>query len=113
MYEQDKQGQFGQYGQAEQEHALEVASDAAQNTPDADVVDQKREPLPDPPREGGGSAIQPDDDTDGRGVEHGECCEECKRTCKRNFWTSVLNAVIKVSTIVLAAFGIQSFGTDD
>ena len=37
---------------------------------------------------------------------------DCK-ACKRNFWTSVLNAVIKISTIVLAAFGIQSFGTDE
>jgi len=40
---------------------------------------------------------------------HGECCDECKQKCKRSFWTSVLNAVIKISTIVLAAFGIQSF----
>jgi len=41
--------------------------------------------------------------------QHGECCDDCKQKCKRNFWTSVLNAIIKVSTIVLAAFGIQSF----
>jgi len=40
---------------------------------------------------------------------HGECCEDCKRTCRRNFWTSILNTVIKISTLVLAALGIQSF----
>jgi len=106
MYEQQQQTNGA-------EDQMAMAPDDPQNTPDADVVEQKREPLPDPPREGGGSGNQPGDDTEGRGVEHGECCEECKRTCKRNFWTSVLNAIIKVSTIVLAAFGIQSFGTDD
>jgi len=42
------------------------------------------------------------------GPNHGECCEDCKRTCKRNFWTSILNTVIKISTIVLAALGLQS-----
>lgn len=42
-------------------------------------------------------------------LEHGECCNECKSTCKRNFWTSVLNAIIKIATIVLAGFGLQSF----
>ncbi len=40
--------------------------------------------------------------------EHGECCEECKKTCKRNFWTTVLQTIIKVGTAVLAAFGLAS-----
>ena len=41
-------------------------------------------------------------------IEHGECCEECKRTCKRNFWTTVLQTLVKVGTAVLAAFGLAS-----
>ncbi len=45
--------------------------------------------------------------------EHGECCEECKRTCKRNFWTTVLQTFIKVGTAVLAAFGLASGVADD
>lgn len=45
--------------------------------------------------------------------EHGECCDECKRTCKRNFWTSFLNAIIKIATIVLAGFGVQSFSNGE
>ena len=40
--------------------------------------------------------------------EHGECCEECKKTCKRNFWTTVLQTIVKVGTAVLAAFGLAS-----
>ena len=46
------------------------------------------------------------------GGQHGECCEECKRTCRRNFWTEVLKTVTKVAGVVLAAFGLQSFGED-
>ena len=42
--------------------------------------------------------------------EHGECCEECKRTCKRNFWTEVLRTVVKIGTAVLAAFGLAKSG---
>ena len=42
--------------------------------------------------------------------EHGECCEECKRTCKRNFWTTVLQTIVKVGTAVLAAFGLAKSG---
>ena len=45
--------------------------------------------------------------------EHGECCEECKRTCKRNFWTTVLQTLVKVGTAVLAAFGLASCIEDD
>ena len=45
--------------------------------------------------------------------EHGECCEECKRTCKRNFWTEVLRTVTKVAGLALAAFGLSSFEADD
>ena len=41
-------------------------------------------------------------------IEHGECCEECKKTCKRHFWTEVLRTIVKVGTAVLAAFGIAS-----
>lgn len=44
---------------------------------------------------------------------HGECCDECKRTCKRNFWTEILRTVVKVSTIVLAALGLGSFTSED
>ena len=44
--------------------------------------------------------------------EH-ECCEECKRTCKRNFWTTVLQTFIKVGTAVLAAFGLASGISED
>ena len=39
---------------------------------------------------------------------HGECCEECKKTCKRQFWTELLRTFIKVGTAVLAAFGLAS-----
>ena len=39
-------------------------------------------------------------------TEHGECCEECKKTCKRNFWTEVLRTIVRVGTAVLAAFGL-------
>ena len=46
-------------------------------------------------------------------TEHGECCEECKRTCKRNFWTTVLQTLVKVGTAVLAAFGLASCIEDD
>ncbi len=46
-------------------------------------------------------------------IEHGECCEECKRTCKRNFWTEVLRTIVKIGTAVLAAFGLaKSTGED-
>ena len=41
-------------------------------------------------------------------IEHGECCDECKRTCKRHFWTEVLKTVVKVATAVMAAFGLAS-----
>ena len=46
------------------------------------------------------------------GGQHGQCCDECKRTCRRNFWTEVLKTVTKVAGVVLAAFGLQSFGED-
>lgn len=41
-------------------------------------------------------------------IEHGECCDECKRTCKRHFWTEVLKTVVKIATAVMAAFGLAS-----
>ena len=44
---------------------------------------------------------------------HGECCDECKERCKRNFWAEVLRTVTKVAGVVLAAFGLSSFGADD
>ena len=34
-------------------------------------------------------------------------------SCKRNFWTTLLQAVVKVSTIILAAFGLSSFQQED
>ncbi len=40
--------------------------------------------------------------------EHGECCEECKKTCKRQFWAEVLRTLVKVGTAVLAALGLAS-----
>ena len=43
-------------------------------------------------------------------MPHGECCEECKKTCKRNFWTTVLQTIVKVGTAVLAAFGLAKSG---
>ena len=46
-------------------------------------------------------------------IEHGECCEECKKTCKRHFWTEVLRTIVKVGTAVLAAFGIASCIEED
>ena len=45
--------------------------------------------------------------------EHGECCEECQKTCKRHFWTEVLRTIVKVGTAVLAAFGLASCIEDD
>ena len=45
--------------------------------------------------------------------KHGECCEECKRTCKRNFWTEVLRTIVKVGTAVMAAFGLSSFAQEE
>ena len=47
---------------------------------------------------------------DGGGFPHGECCDECKKTCKRNFWTTVLQTIVKVGTAVLAAFGLAKSG---
>ena len=44
---------------------------------------------------------------------HGSCCDECRRTCKRNFWTEVLRTVTKVAGVILAAFGLSSFEADD
>ena len=44
---------------------------------------------------------------------HGECCDECKLTCKRNFWTELLRTVTKIAGVVLAALGLQSFGAED
>ena len=44
--------------------------------------------------------------------EH-ECCEECKKTCKRHFWAEVLRTIVKVGTAVLAAFGIASCIEED
>ena len=44
---------------------------------------------------------------------HGECCDECRRTCKRQFWTELLKTVAKVAGVVLAAFGLQSFNAED
>lgn len=35
------------------------------------------------------------------------------RSCRRNFWTSALNAVIKIATIILAALGLSGFQSDD
>ena len=46
-------------------------------------------------------------------LAHGECCEECKRTCKRNFWTEVLRTAVKIATLILAAFGLSSFISQD
>ena len=46
-------------------------------------------------------------------TQHGECCEECKRTCKRNFWTEVLRTIVKIGTAVMAAFGVSSFAEDN
>ena len=47
-------------------------------------------------------------------VGHGECCEECKKTCKRHFWAEVLRTFVKVGTAVLAAFGLAScIGEED
>lgn len=42
-----------------------------------------------------------------------ECCDECKKTCKRNFWTEVLKTVVKVATAVMAAFGLASCVEED
>ena len=44
---------------------------------------------------------------------HGECCDECKRTCKRNFWTEVLRTIVKIGTTVLAALGLAKSGEGD
>jgi len=114
MYEQEQQRNN------EGAEAVEVGDIHLATAENADVVDQKREPLHDPPREGGGSGNQPSNTAStteqhdaSTANEHGECCEECKKTCKRNFWTEVLRAVVKISTIVLAAFGITSFSAED
>ncbi len=48
--------------------------------------------------------------TGGDGGGFHECCEECKRKCKRNFWTTVLQTFVKVGTAVLAAFGLAKSG---
>ena len=46
-----------------------------------------------------------------------ECRErferECKRTCKRNFWTEMLRTCAKVAGVILAAFGLSSFNEED
>lgn len=45
-------------------------------------------------------------------TEHGECCDECKRTCRRNFWTEVLRTFVKIGTAVMAAVGLGSWVSD-
>ena len=44
---------------------------------------------------------------------HGECCEQCKRTCRRNFWTEVLRTAAKVAGVILAALGLSGFRQDE
>lgn len=56
-------------------------------------------------------AMEPGMEQDG--VQHGECCDECRDHCRRQFWTSVINAIVKVGTAVLAALGICSFNSND
>ena len=46
-------------------------------------------------------------------TEHGECCEECRRSCRRNFWTEVLRTLVKVGTAVMAAFGLSSWVSEE
>ena len=42
-------------------------------------------------------------------TEHGECCDECRKTCRRNFWTQMLRTITKIGTGIMAAFGLSSF----
>lgn len=71
-------------------------------------------PLPD--RAGNGNPANDQPNGDNRNMQNlpssggvgGGRSADCS-TCKRNFWTSVLNAIIKIATIILAGFGVQSF----
>ena len=56
---------------------------------------------------------EPKTEQDAGPVVHEECLEECRRTCRRNFWTEVLRTIAKVAGVVLAACGLQSFGEED
>ena len=59
---------------------------------------------------------RPIDERGSRAIDergHGECCDECRRSCKRQFWTELLKTVAKVAGVVLAAFGLQSFNAED
>ncbi len=38
---------------------------------------------------------------------------ECRRSCRRKFWTEMLKTVAKVAGVVLAAFGLSSFDQED
>lgn len=99
----------------EEEH-LAVAASTDPHLADAGVVEQEEKtlprPLPDRAGCGNPATDQPNGDNrhlpnlpSSEGVGRGRDCQ----TCKRNFWTSVLNAITKIATIVLAGFGLQSF----
>ena len=49
----------------------------------------------------------------GRNPDEPRSYAECRRQCRRNFWTQLLTTVAKVAGVVLAAFGLQSFQTED
>ena len=39
--------------------------------------------------------------------------DECRKSCRRNFWIELFKTVAKVAGVVLAAFGLSSFNEED
>ena len=38
---------------------------------------------------------------------------ECRRTCRRHFWTELIKTIAKIAGVILAAFGVSSFNQED
>jgi len=92
--------------QPEAQEQMDSYTPEAPTTPDQDAPDCQDCPWKgnDQPQADGPDQPEPDDP---------ERSDECQRTCKRHFWTELFRAVIKVSTVLLAAFGLSSFQSED
>ena len=59
---------------------------------------------------GKASCEKPHDEAEASEQESREdILDECRKTCRRNFWTEMLKTIAKVAGVVLAAFGLSSF----
>ena len=99
-----EQGQSGQYGPSS---CLDIEQgESGQN---GASNNQHLQNLPSSGGVGGGRSRDVGGSSGGGGRRESVDCP----TCRRNFWTTLLQAVVKVSTIILAAFGLQSFQSED